>query len=461
MHQLKQPGRARTLAIALTCGWILLAAGVLLVEPVALLLLCALTAVVLLFAAYPMIPIVLIAATYPFLHLQIIAGPLNTPVVDVVAILGLLGWALRVLWSNYVHGVPVRSIEAPVLVPMLLFTLVALISAGLSWEPLVSLKYVARPMLFFYIAFILFPVAIINTPPRLTQVLWVLWGVGVLIALYGIYGLIAMDAQTIWEHRVVPLDLFGMNPLGANHNLIADVMVITIPIAYWLLHTIRAPQMKKVMLLSILLLVATALLTFSRSAWIALAVEWVALLVLYKRVHMKEMIKPIVAAALVAVPLAVYMFFFSTQGAVLSSNENRQVLNDVTVEMVREDPWFGAGPGNFINVLAENRLFIMEFGTPIDAHGFVQKTLSETGILGLAAFIGLVVSVVVTLYRSTLAQSGTIERTVLSISLFLMVVGSLFFQLFQTSYYVSKLWLPIGIALAAASLYKKGIHKDI
>jgi hypothetical protein len=37
--------------------------------------------------------------------------------------------------------------------------------------------------------------------------------------------------------------------------------------------------------------------------------------------------------------------------------------------------------------------------------------------------------------------------------------GSIIFQLFNTSYFVSKLWLPLGIALAAARLAEVHIEE--
>ena len=83
----------------------------------------------------------------------------------------------------------------------------------------------------------------------------------------------------------------------------------------------------------------------------------------------------------------------------------------------------------------------------MDAHGLIQKMLVETGLFGLLAFVSFLGWVVWTLIKR-------VRDDVFYQALLCMVAGALVFQLFNTSYLNSVLWLPIGMALAGVALKK-------
>ncbi len=417
------------------------------------------SALVVWWIAQPMVPLMLIAATYPFIHLEIVYGSFNVPVVDAIALIAVTAWVVRILWTAAATPEALKRFKHPALIPMAIFLVIAIVSAVNSFQPLVSLKYVIRPLAFFYIAYVLFPVNHLTSWHQLRKVLWVMVTVGSAVALYGLWGMFTMDVQTVWERRVVALDLFGINPLGGNHNLIADVMITTIPLAWILLRHATTQAQKKLLLLSMVVMTLTALLTFSRSGWIALMVEAALMLILLHRQRFATLIKPLVAAAVLIVPLLLYMALFSTQDTVQSSNDNRTILNDVAWQAFSDEPLIGIGPGNFIALLQENRIFQEEFGTPIDAHGFLQKMLSETGLLGMLAFIALLVAVCTELLTGYRA-ADTAHHHILG-ALCAVVAADIVFQLFQTSYVVSKLWWPIGLALAATAVIRHATPQRI
>jgi O-antigen ligase len=92
-------------------------------------------------------------------------------------------------------------------------------------------------------------------------------------------------------------------------------------------------------------------------------------------------------------------------------------------------------------------VYTLEYGEALDAHGFIQKMLVETGIFGLVAFVGFLGWVLQTIAKQ-------VRRDVFYQALLCMVAGAMVFQLFNTSYLNSVLWLPIGLALAGVSLKK-------
>ncbi len=85
-----------------------------------------------------------------------------------------------------------------------------------------------------------------------------------------------------------------------------------------------------------------------------------------------------------------------------------------------------------------------EFGQALEAHGMVQKIFLETGIVGACAFFGTLALIIYALWRETNVRSARAE---LCSMLLIMVVGVMMFQLFNTSYFTSVMWMPIGIAL--------------
>ena len=100
-------------------------------------------------------------------------------------------------------------------------------------------------------------------------------------------------------------------------------------------------------------------------------------------------------------------------------------------------------------ILGNTKAYVMDYGEPLEAHGFVQKILLEEGLVGLGLFVGFFVYLVIRLGRSALARGG---ESFLYVMFTCLILGEVIFQLFNTSYFNSVLWLPVGMALAAIGL---------
>jgi O-antigen ligase len=409
----------------------------------------------------PILAIYLMAATYPFIALEIVIGPVNAPVVDYVATAAIAGVGMRYVINVLRKKVSWKSIQLWGLPLFAVWAGVSLLTAFNSVDVMLSLQYAVRVLIFFYIAFVWTPLHVIQKPHQLSRVMTILFIVGVLIALYGLYGFVVSDAATFLERRVVPVPLFGFNPLGTNHNLIADVMVTTLPIGFFLMQYQANPQRQKILFLGLAVMLLAVGLTFSRSGWLALAVEMAVLVGLMYRHHLRAMINYGAIAAAIASPVIVYMLVFSSQSAVESSNVNRLLLNEIALEMFTEQPLLGEGPGTFLPTVGSNYVYIQEFGAPLDAHGFIQKIAAEMGVLGLVAFIALMGYVFRKLYTEYQRFILNDVSAYLLASLLMTVVGSFFFQLFQTSYFVGKLWFPVGVALAAVAITQRELDSMI
>lgn len=455
MHAIWEPGLPRYTFLAAMILWGLTAIALIFVDPILLAGLGLATVVGALFVYRPMIPMYLIAATYPFIAWEITSGGFNAPVVDVIATAAIGAWAVRVLWQWIVYKKKPSHLALWGWPVFFIWLGVVATSAVLSYDTLMSAKYVLRVLVFFYVAFVWLPLNDIRKPRHLSRVLMIMYVVGILIALYGLYGFFAADAASFFQRRVVPVGLFGLYPLGTNHNLIADVMVTTIPIGFFLMQYEELPQRQKILFLGMLVMILATALTFSRSGWLALGLELVVLVGLLYRHHFRKLMNYGVIAGVIASPIIAYMLFFSGQSAVESSNYNRTLLNEIALEMFSDQPLWGQGPGTFLQTVGHNYVYIQEFGAPLDAHGFIQKVGAEMGAIGLLAYVGLLIYALTKIFRAYQRFIFNDVSAYLLGSLFIMVVGGIFFQLFQTSYFVGKLWFPIGVALASVAITQR------
>jgi O-antigen ligase len=110
----------------------------------------------------------------------------------------------------------------------------------------------------------------------------------------------------------------------------------------------------------------------------------------------------------------------------------------------------GYGPGTYAAVLGTATAFTYNFGDPLDAHGFLQKVSQEEGIIGLALFVLFLIWFFTTLF---IAQKRSVfHKSELQV-VFLMAFGIVLFELFNTSYFNSVMWMPIGMGFVAMNLY--------
>jgi O-antigen ligase len=115
-------------------------------------------------------------------------------------------------------------------------------------------------------------------------------------------------------------------------------------------------------------------------------------------------------------------------------------------------PFVGNGLNSFNDLVGKTFLYSVEFGDPLESHGFMQKLLSETGLLGFLGFVVLLLKIFKDLLHAYLNSFGTNKLMILL--LIMMSCGAVFFQLFSTSYFLSQMWLPLGVSLAGIKLYQ-------
>lgn len=406
-------------------------------------------------AAWPKIGLYLLVFFLPFIGWSINWHGLVIPWVDLVALAVLSAWLLRLLSQTIFpsQSRPVRPVTRwPLGWPFFIFIAFSFVSAIFSQQIAVSFWYVVRWPLFLYLAFIFLPYNLMENKKDLKRTLLVLSGSVLLVLISGYLSLYGQD----WHNnffQINAVSLFGTYPFGDNHNLIAEFLntgaFIILALKAWLTN----PRLKRLLDIFFLITVVAIILTFSRAAWITLALQ----IGIYAWYYLKEKnysSRSIAAAAalilILILPLTWKMSLFQQNNN--GSTSSRWLLTEISWQAFLNRPYFGYGSGQFPNLVADNTRYIAQYGSPIDAHGFLQKILAENGALGLAAWLFIIAY----LFKEAHVSIKKYQKNYpWLLPLWLAGGGALFFQIFNTSYYKGKVWLPLALALVAVRLIQK------
>lgn len=397
-----------------------------------------------------------VLSQYSFTKNIVYLSSINAPMVDLVAL--VLFGGLAVAWFMGLYRPQKHQIRALGKLSAIyaVFIGIAILAArgAFDYNFFASFKYVLRPMLFAYAAFVVLPVLLIQDRRELDTVLKIWFWLGVGIALFGVSSFFVVP-QAGW-YRVMPYSIGRFAPLGYNHNLIAEALIALFPAAFFLALQERRKEIAGGIgyALGTLLIGAAILLTLSRAGWVALLVELILFGWFFRNrieVYFLRHSRAFVAAGVAIGVLAFgYMLTFLGSNIVSQSNANRLLTTEIVAFYAARQPWLGYGPGMYRYVLNSTKAYVIDFGQALESHGFVQKILLEEGILGLVAFVFFLTFVLWFIFR-TQAKTRTDEQITLQV-LFVMAAGAITFQLFNTSYFASVMWMPIGIALAGAVL---------
>lgn len=396
----------------------------------------------------------------PFLQ-HVFGDSIEVGVTEAIAGALLAAWILKYLfqWASHKR-------QAKIIWPLagayglIVFTHILSAFSGAHPDLLLVIKYALRPVLWVYLTSVLLPVNFIRTRRQLLMTLSIVAAVGAVFALDGFRSLwFGSDDQTFLA-RVHPLSFFGVYPIGVNHNLLAELLAVTVPFTLALTLLVRSVQIKKWLYVLSGFMFFMALLTFARSAWIAFAGEALLLFFTIWRPWLKRKTSLLIFLLLAFLPLAGYMLIFTNQSGVQSSTDSRAMLIGIAYDLFRGNPWFGVGAGTFVNHVASTWIFTFEYGAALDSHGMMQKILAETGLFGFAAFLLFVAYLLRCLYRTYQRLVPSLEDRQLYVYLMTGVLGAFIYQLFNTTYWTPKLWLPVGILLAAGGVLLKNSARD-
>ncbi|MBI5077348.1 O-antigen ligase family protein [Candidatus Falkowbacteria bacterium] len=407
-----------------------------------------------LFCRWPEIGLYSLIVFYPFVNWQFRIGEVNLPYVDLAAVFLLSAVLLKTIWQlTCGEKLSMTWHKTPGVVFAMIFWLAASFSLINNDVFGPAFKYWLRPIVFFYLMFVILPFNLIDSNKKLKNILQLFFAVGIFVAFSGLLSVI-FGVGPWYQHRAVPFSFADFNPLGGNHNAVAEVLAAVIPLTFILYLLSEKIKARGWYMLAIFFMALILILTFSRSGWLALMVELLILLFYKYHPRINRLAYAAVALTLIFAVAISYLTIWQNISWVQSSNANRILMTKIAFNGFLEQPLIGNGLNTFQQIVGRTFVYRVEFADPLESHGFVQKLSTETGVLGLGSFIALICFMLYYCFKAyQTSASGKARQIVLC---FIMTLsGLVVFELFSTSYFLATMWLPIGVCLAGVSLNKK------
>ncbi|MDP2586490.1 MAG: O-antigen ligase family protein [Candidatus Komeilibacteria bacterium] len=404
-------------------------------------------------------------ALSPFINWQIhLTSTVSAPPADLLGIVILLAWLWKIIRENYGHNQlkTIKKINWPALGAFGLFLVIAVISATQSFFIPEGLKYLTRFIILSYLVYIFLIVNVITQHQHFIRLIKIYFFTCLLIAVLSfLQYLYNFDWHSI--PRLTPFFLNNFAPLGSNHNLLAELLIPAIPLGMILIK-LRGyqPKLKNKLLAAVIFIGLVSLLTLSRGGWLALALV-IGLTVILLNIEAKhqfnlknrlknvykKLARPVLLTLLVVILIAIP---FLTSNEVSLSNTNRLLQWQIGWDTLSFSPYLGAGPGSFMEIINRDPFFVREFGGNLEAHGWPLKILAETGWLGLATFIIFLIWFFGKKIKIFIKRKNLSCQIIIGYAL-IAAASAVTLQLFTTSYFTAKMWLPLGILAAAINIY--------
>jgi len=385
-----------------------------------------------------------------------VGGRIDLPISDIVAILVGFAFAINLLLRYFWKNDKKWKLELPGFFFFLAFVFIAYLSLANSemWYSL-SLKYLLRPVAFFYLFFVIPLYNLLKTKKDYYIILWILFVIGIIGSLMGAYSFIGIFENI---HRAHPIAILGYPFWGFNQNLLGEILVLTIPSSIMLFFIEKKKNLKIYIWLGIIAMFLVSILTFSRTTWLAILLGiFIATILLWKD-NQKFFIKWGIIFLLAIIPFLTVVIAYSSSYTAQSSNWGRMEMTEFAYFIWQDHPWIGNGVGTFYYRLGKTPMYTMNLGQPFDAHGLLQKIGSEMGLLGLLFYFLLIFFLAKNLFFNYLVAEKNRDKIIIVMA-GIIVILAVFYQGFNTNYFSSKMWVPLTIAIVLDKFYNRKENK--
>lgn len=315
----------------------------------------------------------------------------------------------------------------------------------------------------------------LRQPQNWKQTAWLIMITTALLASLSFYQLITHNyQQTFFNLAQVTMDkVFGDSttprvggPINAP-NLWGQILVaVSTLIIFRLLHE-KSFLVKLVTLLMLAIISYVILNTYSRGAYLVLALDVVLILFVFEK-HFN----PLIAFAGLAVLILLIPFVpatyrdrfltlsaFTAQNGIYQDTSFRGRTSEMLtgLAMFTSHPILGVGTANYLtNYQRYAQLIGIEFRAQArDPHSLYIQVLAETGILGAITFFGLIISLISTLNRTCRAieRSPGLEDWLPWISAIRMsIISYLLTSVILHNAYIRYFWILVAMALAGIQI---------
>jgi O-antigen ligase len=315
-------------------------------------------------------------------------------------------------------------------IPLVAFTILSIVSTLMNGVPL---RIAGLGILSTLHAVIIFLV-IINigiSAPDVYRFVYVAVGVMSVAALIGVMQAIPHSPAWVLGGSRLATASGIMRVTGPfdHPNSMGDYLAMTVPLGITLLAMGKVGRrMHVVLLVGTSLMLVALLLTFAREGWIAIPVGllFLGLTVDRKLAHVfvTHVLPPLVVMAVVFAP-------FSSRLAEIGKGNLRLQLLQLSLPLIESHLLFGVGPGRFgghvalithTPLYAQYHLTDLFYGTGNQIDMYWTHLLAESGILGTAAFLAMIIGCFVVGRKAYRAAQAPRRRAVLLGLLFVIPV---------------------------------------
>jgi putative inorganic carbon (HCO3(-)) transporter len=304
-----------------------------------------------------------------------------------------------------------------------------------STMPWVSFKFLLSRM-WFVICFYYFGILLFKNVKNIQRFMWAYILPFTVIIFYTLvmhsqYGFTVDTANWI------------MSPFYNDHTIYGAVLAMFLPVlGYFIYNSQYTFAQKGISFVFLLIFVIALIFSFTRAAWISLAIAFALGAIMYFRINFKVI-------GLVSI-VALGLFFITKDRILMKLEKNRQdsssnltehvqsisnISSDASnlerinrwsaaIRMFEKHPGVGFGPGTYAFKYApyqfsyEKTIISTNAGNKGNAHSEYIGPLAESGVLGLLTFVAIVVAIfytAISLYYSM--EKGALRALVLSIIL--------------------------------------------
>lgn len=360
-----------------------------------------------------------------------------------------------------------KKIKFPVLKTFGLFFISGLLSIINSIDASFSFIYLVRFIAFCYVAYIVLPSNIIHNKKELSNIIFTLLLTSIITEAIQFLYVYKEGFNVDFRGQISSIEFKGFYPFGENHNLLAEVYTIGVFAAMYMFYTAKNMTWRFVCTLSLMVLVVGDLFILSRSAFLSVLIACGFLFVIYPFIRENKSLKYALfeigfrifsVLVFMIVCLGFYTNFINqiSQEEVQSSSDARVDMTKSSFSMFLYNPIVGNGIANFKMLLGNDSEYIKNYYVALDSHGVVQKVLVEQGVVGVLTFGIFVLSILILYFKAIKNINNYDDRMALSI-IFSIFIAAIFLQLFNTTYYTYRLFLPIGLFIVASRIYGRKI----
>lgn len=321
------------------------------------------------------------------------------------ALIGLLLVACVGFWVLVTLSDDASAKITPIHLLVLLYWAIATVATALS--PVKVAAFTGWTKLTLYLLFFALCARVLRSPRLRAWLIAVYLHVALIVSVYGLrQWFFGAAALATWVDPESPLSQTTRvySYLG-NPNLLAGYLLPAVALSLVAVFAWRGWVPKALALTMFVVNTACLVLTFSRGGWIGLVVSIFALLVLllyWWSIHLPPFWRtwslPIILGSITGLLLLAVLFvepvreriFSIFAGRQDSSNNFRINVWAAVMEMIRDRPLLGIGPGN----TAFNKIYPLyqrpRF-TALSAYSILLEVAVETGFIGLACFIWLLI----------------------------------------------------------------------